>query len=92
MNLYHFRTFIVLLLASTSAVLAAAQPPNIVFVLADDLGYSDVGFNGQRFYETPNIDALARDGMILSEKSKGSGLNAAWLTAETRRVVGVGLR
>jgi arylsulfatase A-like enzyme len=71
MSLFHSRTFIVLLLASTSAVLTAAQPPNIVFVLADDLGYSDVGFNGQRFYETPSIDVLARDGMILSDFYSG---------------------
>ena len=50
--------------------------PNIVFVLADDLGYSDVGFNGQRFYETPSIDALAREGMILSDFYSG-GPNGA---------------
>ncbi|MGI9460194.1 MAG: sulfatase-like hydrolase/transferase, partial [Pirellulales bacterium] len=67
MNSCHLRAFVVLLLSIPSAVLTAAQPPNIVFVLADDLGYSDVGFNGQRFYETPHIDALARDGMILSD-------------------------
>ena len=36
-------------------------------IIADDLGYSDVGFKGQRFYETSNIDALAHDGMILAD-------------------------
>ena len=66
----------VLLAASAAAVLAAAHPPNIVFVLADDLGYSDVCFNGQRFYETPHIDALARDGMIFSDFYSG-GPNCA---------------
>ena len=86
MNLFHFRTYFVLLLASKSAVLAAAQPPNIVFVLADDLGYSDVGFNGQRFYETPHIDALARDGMILSDFYSG-GPNCA----PTRACINTGM-
>lgn len=86
MNLFHIRTLIVLLLASTSAVLAADQPPNIVFVLADDLGYSDVGFNGQRFYETPSIDALARDGMILSDFYSG-GPNCA----PTRACINTGM-
>ncbi len=70
------RALMVLLAASAAAVLAAAHPPNIVFVLADDLGYSDVGFNGQRFYETPHIDALARDGMIFSDFYSG-GPNCA---------------
>lgn len=37
--------------------------PNIVLILADDLGWSDVGFNGGHIYATPNIDTLARNGM-----------------------------
>jgi arylsulfatase A-like enzyme len=51
------------LLSCSSAVRAAARPPNIIFILIDDLGWKDVGCNGSRFYETPNIDALARRGM-----------------------------
>ncbi len=39
--------------------------PNIVFILVDDLGHADVGFNGSTFYETPNIDALAHDGLVI---------------------------
>lgn len=39
------------------------RPPNIVFILIDDLGWKDVGCNGSHFYETPNIDALAQRGM-----------------------------
>lgn len=41
--------------------------PNIIFILADDLGYGEVGFNGQKIIETPNIDALAKSGMIFKE-------------------------
>ena len=37
--------------------------PNIVFILADDLGWRDLGSYGSTFYETPNIDRLARDGV-----------------------------
>lgn len=40
--------------------------PNIVYILADDLGYGDVGAYGQQKIETPNIDALARDGMLFT--------------------------
>lgn len=40
------------------------RPPNIIFFLADDLGYMDIGANNPRtFYETPHIDRLARDAM-----------------------------
>jgi len=44
----------------------AVKPPNIVFILADDLGWKDVTFNGSNFYETPNIDRLAGQGMFFS--------------------------
>lgn len=66
------RTLLTLLalLAASVAVTAQARP-NIVLVLVDDLGYSDVGFNGARFYETPHIDALASDGQILSDFYSG---------------------
>ena len=42
------------------------EGPNILFILVDDLGYHDLGFTGSRFYETPNIDKLASEGMIFT--------------------------
>ncbi|MCL7754597.1 sulfatase [Polaribacter sp. Z022] len=41
------------------------KKPNIIFVLVDDLGYADVGFNGSKYFETPNIDALANNSLVL---------------------------
>lgn len=50
---------------------AAAQDtvkkkPNILLIIADDLGYTDLGAYGSSFYDTPNIDKLARDGVIFT--------------------------
>jgi len=44
-----------------------AAQPNILFILVDDYGIKDVGIEGSSFYETPNIDALARSGMRFTQ-------------------------
>src|SRR5258705_2120657 len=46
---------------------AKAAKPNIVFILADDLGYADVSCYGQRDYTTPNVDRLAIEGLKLTQ-------------------------
>ncbi len=50
----------------TSFVQAADRTPNVIFILADDLGYTDVACFGSKYYETPNIDKLAAQGMKLT--------------------------
>ena len=49
--------------APTHAQTTRPTKPNIIFILADDLGWTDVGCNGSTYYETPNIDRLAKEGM-----------------------------
>jgi arylsulfatase A-like enzyme len=49
--------------AQEAAKPAVLRPPNIVFILADDLGWRDLGCQGSTFYETPNLDKLATQGM-----------------------------
>ena len=46
-----------------------AQNPNtnVVFILVDDLGWMDIGANGSNFYETPNIDQLAKEGIRFTQ-------------------------
>ena len=56
------------LLALAAALLAATQssaqrPPNIIYIMSDDLGWAEVGSYGQQKIHTPNIDRLAREGM-----------------------------
>jgi arylsulfatase A-like enzyme len=51
---------------------APAPPPNILFILADDLGYGELGVYGQELIETPNIDALARSGLRFTQHYSGS--------------------
>jgi len=46
--------------------------PNIIFIMADDLGYGDLGVYGQQKIKTPNIDKLAKDGMRFTQHYAGS--------------------
>ncbi|MBK9390977.1 MAG: arylsulfatase [Bacteroidetes bacterium] len=50
--------------------------PNIIFILADDLGYGDLGVYGQTKIETPNIDRLAASGMMFTQHYSGSPVSA----------------
>jgi len=46
--------------------------PNIVYILADDLGYGEVGYNGQEIIKTPNIDLLSTNGMVFTQHYSGA--------------------
>lgn len=51
------------LLISSHLTAAEQQRPNIILIMADDMGYECVGANGSQHYKTPNLDRLAADGM-----------------------------
>ena len=63
---------VVLLLLVFSIELAHAEKPNIVFIVADDLGYGDLGCYGQKHIRTPSIDKLAAEGMRFTDCYSGS--------------------
>lgn len=58
------KSLLAFLLCATASF--AASKPNIIFILADDLGYTDVACFGSKYYETPNLDKLAAQGMKLT--------------------------
>ncbi|WP_299535874.1 arylsulfatase [Ulvibacterium sp.] len=71
-------SFMSLLLAGTLFLACKERPigreevsntrqPNIIYILADDLGYAEIGAYGQEKIETPNIDALAQEGMLFTQ-------------------------
>lgn len=76
------RRFLALLAAFTLGLTLAhaatpSRPPNIIFIIADDLGYGDLGSYGQKAYATPHIDALARAGMRFTQYYSGAPVCAS---------------
>jgi arylsulfatase A len=75
----HSMTLPLIALVSTSILVNtshAADKPNIVFVIADDLGYGDLGCYGQQKIRTPNLDSLAKEGMRFTTCYSGSNVCA----------------
>lgn len=66
------RIFLSLILLSLSPLLAAEKGPNIIYILADDLGYGDLACFGQKTLSTPHIDQMAAEGMKLTRHYAGS--------------------
>jgi arylsulfatase A-like enzyme len=77
---------VLLLLHATGSALVAAKP-NIIVILADDLGYSDLGCYGHAVHETPHLDRLSREGLRFTQAYSAapicSASRAALLTGRT---------
>ena len=65
-------TIILISANSTKAGKEASRKPNLIFILADDLGYGDLGCFGQKKIKTPNLDGMAKKGMKLTQFYAGS--------------------
>ena len=56
-----------LFLLISISVLQAKTLPNVILMMADDLGWGDVGFNGNKIIKTPHLDEMARGGVSLTQ-------------------------
>lgn len=66
------KQLLIILALVTGTAAGAQQRPNIIYILADDLGYGDIGCYGQEKIKTPNIDQLAKAGMKFTDFYAGS--------------------
>lgn len=67
---YYFSIFVslaTLLFSCKQNQISIKKKPNVVFILVDDLGLMDLSITGSTYYETPNIDLLAKEGMIFTQ-------------------------
>jgi hypothetical protein len=74
-----------LFLGCLSVAVSAAEKPNVIFMLADDLGQRDLGCYGSTLYETPNLDRLAKEGARFT-----NGYAACPVCSPTRAAVQTG--
>ena len=58
---------LILALSTACKKESKTNPPNIVFIMVDDLSWSDVSYNGSSTYETPNVDRLALEGVVFTD-------------------------
>ena len=81
--------------ATAAAPARAAVKPNVIFIMADDLGYADLSCYGQRAFETPVLDKLAAQGLKLTHGYSNSPIcsptRVALLTGRYHQRFPVGL-
>lgn len=81
------------LLGAGAAALAQTSKPNIVFVLADDLGWAELGSYGNRFHATPHLDRMAKEGLRFTHAYSAapvcSPMRAALMTGQAPARVGI---
>ena len=93
----HFRLPLAFAVCALMGALAhpvtSAERPNVIVFLADDLGQRDLGCYGSSFYDTPNLDRLARDGMKFTQAYAAcpvcSPTRASYLTGRWPQRTGV---
>ena len=67
MNIKHTLGTLLFLFSLGIAAQSNQTKPNFIIILADDLGYADVGFTGSKQIKTPHIDAIAKDGVVFTD-------------------------
>ncbi|MDW7693335.1 sulfatase [Flammeovirgaceae bacterium SG7u.111] len=72
MRIFSLMLTILPLLVSCGSAPKSEKLPNIVLINVDDLGWKDVGFMGSTYYETPHLDAFAREGMVFTNAYAGA--------------------
>ena len=70
--LFFCAVFTAFLGCKTKPINLKSNKPNIVFILVDDLGYSDLSCMGSNYYETPNIDSIANSGIVFTNGYAGA--------------------
>jgi arylsulfatase A-like enzyme len=75
-NMKFNRIYLLLFLLNITNSLFSQQRPNIIYILADDLGYGDLSCYGQKKFSTPNIDELFRQGMLFTRHYAGCAVCA----------------
>ena len=63
-------------MALLSGNVFAQQTPNVIFLMADDMGWGDVGFNGNKIIKTPHLDQLAADALVFDRFYTGSSVSS----------------